>query len=60
MLLTKSETTQIDNGLVDGSLSTYTSLLSVTTGPYALTGYYACTVLNLLGSVSQNISVKGQ
>ena len=45
--------------LHNGATSTYVNLLTVNSGPYALTGDYHCEVSNILGTAAINISVEG-
>ena len=45
--------------LQNGATSTYYNLLTVDSGPYALTGDYSCEVSNTLGTATVNISVEG-
>jgi hypothetical protein len=45
--------------LQNGATSTYYNLLTVNSGPYALTGDYRCEVSNILGTAAINISIEG-
>ena len=59
-LLEQSDTYQMTQILQNGATSTYYSLLTVNSGPYALIGDYSCEVANSIGVAMINISVEGQ
>ena len=59
-LLVESDTYRMTQILQNGATSTYYSLLTVHSGPYALVGEYSCEVSNSLGTDTKSISVEGQ
>ena len=58
-LLAESDTYRMTQLLYSGTTSTYFNLLEVNAGPYAVTGDYSCTVSNLLGNATSNVTIGG-
>ena len=57
--LASSALYQMTQILSNGIMTTYSNLLTINAGPYAVTGDYSCEVSNQIGTARRNATVRG-